>query len=288
VSWFILALSTAVFVSTGDTLLKKYFGRFSPREMAVVQSLYSLPLALVAFLFVPVPELDATFWFLFAVLVPLDVTAFYLYMKAIRSSPLSLSIPFLSFTPVFMVFTGFLVLGEMPNRFGLGGILMVVAGSYILHVSKIKEGYLAPFKAIFGEQGSWVMVLVSLMFSVMAVLGKKAILHSSPIFFGFMFLISLDIVTLILFPFFGKIQWKGLFNMYVPGAWVGVMLFFHVLCHTLAIHMVEAVYMISVKRMSILFSVFLGWFILQETDIRHRFMGACLMFLGVLTITLFG
>ncbi|MBW2251012.1 MAG: DMT family transporter [Deltaproteobacteria bacterium] len=286
--WFILALSTAFFVSTGDTLVKRFFSRFSPREMAIVQSVYSLPLAVLAFFFIPIPELGATFWQLVVILVPLDVTAFYLYMKAIKISPLSLCIPFLSFTPVFMVFTGFFILGEMPNRWGVAGILLVAVGSYVLHIGKLKDGYFAPIKAIISETGSILMLVVSVMFSFMAVLGKKAILHSSPIFFGFLFLVSLDLVTLALFPLLGKVRWKKLLTMYTPGTWVGLMLFLHVLCHTLAISMVEAVYMISVKRMSILFSVVYGWLVFKETDIRHRFMGACLMFLGVLGITLLG
>jgi drug/metabolite transporter (DMT)-like permease len=256
--------------------------------MAIVQSVYSLPLAVLAFFFIPIPELDVTFWQLVVILVPLDVTAFYLYMKAIKISPLSLCIPFLSFTPVFMVFTGFFILGEMPNRWGVAGILLVAVGSYVLHIGKLKDGYFAPIKAIISETGSILMLVVSVMFSFMAVLGKKAILHSSPIFFGFLFLVSLDLVTLALFPLLGKVRWKKLLTMYTPGTWVGLMLFLHVLCHTLAISMVEAVYMISVKRMSILFSVVYGWLVFKETDIRHRFMGAFLMFLGVLGITLLG
>lgn len=286
--WFTLALSTAFFVSTGDMLVKKFFGRFSPREMAIVQSLFSLPFAIVAFYFIPIPELDGTFWLLVLVLAPLDVTAFYLYMKAIKMSPLSLCIPFLSFTPVFMLFTGFIILGEMPNLWGGLGILLVVAGSYVINVNKVKDGYLAPFGAIITQPGSLLMLVVSVMFSFMAVLGKMAILHSSPTFFGFLFLTSLNLITLAVFPLLGKVRWKRLLTMYTAGLWVGLMLFFHVLCHTLAIGMVEAVYMIAVKRMSILLSVVYGWLVFREIEIRHRLMGASLMFVGVVAITLFG
>ena len=108
-------------------------------------------------------------------------------MKAIKVSPLSLTIPFLSFTPVFMILTGFLVLGEVPNKWGVFGIGFVVAGSYALHSAEVTHGYLAPFRAIFKEPGSWLMLIVSLLYSVLAVLGKKAIQHSSPVFFGFFF-----------------------------------------------------------------------------------------------------
>ena len=56
----------------------------------------------------------------------------------------------------------------------------------------------------------------------------------------------------------------------------------------LAISMVEAVYMISVKRMSVVFAVIYGWLLFKETDIKSRMLGAVLMFLGIGVITLLG
>lgn len=256
--------------------------------MAVVASLYSLPFLLVTLPFIPVPELDGVFWWTVCILVPLDTLAFYLYMRAIKLSPLSLSIPFLSFTPVFMIGTGFFILGEIPNKWGVAGIGLVVAGSYTLHAGEVRHGYLAPFRAIFKEPGSWLMLIVSLLYSVLAVLGKKAIQHSSPLFFGFFFLAALNLLTLILFPLLAKIQWGALLRMPRKGVWVGLMLYLHIVFHSLAISMVKAVYMISVKRMSILFSVVYGWLLFNESEISDRMLGAFLMFLGVVCITVWG
>ncbi|MFH1674441.1 MAG: DMT family transporter [Pseudomonadota bacterium] len=286
--WFTLALATALTVATGDALTKKFFGRFSPYEMAIAASLYSLPFLLVSFPFIPIPELDSVFWWTVCILVPLDTLAFYLYMRAIKLSPLSLSVPFLSFTPVFMIGTGFFILGESPNSWGLIGIGLVVIGSYVLHANEVRYGYLAPFRAIFREPGSWLMLIVSLLYSLLAVLGKKAIQHSSPLFFGFFFLAALNLLTLTLFPLLAKIQWGALLRMPRKGLWVGLMLFLHVIFHSLAISMVKAVYMISVKRMSILFSVVYGWLLFKEAEISNRMLGAFLMFLGVVCITLLG
>jgi drug/metabolite transporter (DMT)-like permease len=288
VLWCALALATAVSVSTGDALTKKFFGRFSPFEMAVASSLYSLPFLFLTMPFIPIPELGHGFWWIVCVVIPLNTLAFYLYMKAIKLSPLSLSIPFLSFTPVFLLATGFLVLKELPNRWGLAGVLLVVAGSYLLHVGEMKYGYLAPFRAVFKEPGAVLMLIVSILFSLLAVLGKKAIQLSSPLFFGFFFLASLDVVTLLFFPLLGKIHWKPLLRLPFKGLSVGLMLYLHVLFHALAINMVEAVYMISVKRTSILFSVAYGWILFRESEIRNRLLGAFLMFLGVVCITLVG
>ena len=41
----------------------------------------------------------------------------------------------LSFTPVFMILTGALVLDEMPNAWGLFGIVIICVGGYILNLA---------------------------------------------------------------------------------------------------------------------------------------------------------
>ena len=286
--WFILALATALCVATGDALTKKFFGRFSPYDMAVASSLYSLPFLIIYIFFIPIPELDMLFWWIACVLIPLDTFAFYLYMKAIKVSPLSLSIPFLSFTPVFMILTGLIVLDEVPSGWGVIGIGFVVAGSYILNLTRIRYGYLSPFKAILKEPGSLLMLVVAFIYSILAVLGKKAIQHSSPLFFGFFYLTTLDITILILFPFLEKIEWRAILKRPVKGMSVGLMLFLHAFFHCLAISMVKAVYMIAVKRMSILFSVVYGWILFKESNIGTRMLGALLMFAGAVFIILLG
>lgn len=286
--WFILAIATAFCVATGDALTKKFFGRFSPYDMAVASSIYSLPFLIIYIFFVPIPQLDSVFWWLASVLIPLDVFAFYFYMKAIKISPLSISIPFLSFTPVFMILTGFIVLGEVPNSWGIIGIGFVVAGGYLLNVTQVKYGYFAPFKAILREPGSILMLLVAFIYSFLAVLGKKAIQHSSPLFFGAFSLAIFDVTILILFPFLKKIKWRDILKIPAKGLAVGLMFFLHVLFHSLSISMVEAVYMIAVKRMSILFSVGYGWVLFKETDIGARVLGALFMFAGVVSIILLG
>ena len=286
--WFILAIATALCVATGDALTKKFFGRFSPYDMAIASSIYSLPFLIVYIFFIPIPQLDTVFWWIACILIPLDTFAFYLYMKAIKLSPLSLSIPFLSFTPVFMIVTGFIVLGEVPNSWGIIGIGFVVAGSYLLNVTQVKYGYFAPFRAILREPGSILMLVVAFIYSFLAVLGKKAIQHSSPLFFGFFYLAALDITTLIFFPFLEKIRWRDILKVPVKGLSVGLMLFLHALFHCLAINMIEAVYMIAVKRMSILFSVVYGWILFKESDISARMLGALFMFAGVVFIILLG
>src|SRR5437763_791220 len=55
--------------------------------------------------------------------VGLITVVMYLYFRALQISPMSLCIPFLAFTPVFLIPTSYLVLGQKPNPITLLGVL---------------------------------------------------------------------------------------------------------------------------------------------------------------------
>ncbi len=127
--WLILSLLTAVAASSQDAWVKKFFSRFSPYEMSMYPLVYSCPLFVIAIFWVSVPPLDATFFWCFFLSLPINGISLILYMKAIKTSPLSLTLPYLAFTPAFMIFTGYLFLGEVLNIWGVLGILITCLDS---------------------------------------------------------------------------------------------------------------------------------------------------------------
>lgn len=286
--WFIFALLTAISVASQDAWIKKWFSNLNASEMFAVPLLYMLPLSCGTLLFVPVPAIDLVFAWSFAASIPLNAIPYILYMKAIRESPLSLTIPYLAFTPVFMIGTGYIFLGEMPGVVGVLGIAAVCAGSYALNVDLKNWTLLGPLTAVFRETGSWIMLIVAFIFSFSAVIGKLAILHSSVMFFQMSLFATLSIVMLTLYRGFGMIRFRKLLRHPLMGGAAGGLLFCHVLFHGIAIVMTKAAYMISVKRMSILFSVVYGGLLFDEDNIRVRFFGALLMFGGTAMILLAG
>jgi len=65
---------------------------------------------------------------------------------------------------------------------------------------------------------------------------------------------------------------------------LGLVMAAMVVSHFLAISMVQAVYMISLKRTSILFGVLYGAFLFKEEKIGERLVGALIMIIGVFLI----
>lgn len=285
--WFFLSLATALSVATRDISIKTY-KEIDPPEVAVLELAWALPYFLLGSFLVETPPLDHTFWWSFVISIPINIIAYIVYLYAIKISPISLSVPFLAFTPVFMILTGFYILAETVNFWGFIGIVLIVLGGYLLHFTRNQGGMLAPFSAFAREKGSWLMLIVAILFAFAAVIGKKAILHSSPLFFSYTFFLIFNIIVLGGFIGFRRVDWGKIRSNTPRGIWLGTLLMIHISCHSLAIVNATAVYMVAVKRSSILFAVLLSWFILREENIKYRGLGALLMFIGMLFITLLG
>ena len=109
--WLPLTLLCALSLAAADTATKRLLSDHSAAELVIIR--FTLPGVLLIPLFIwhlpPWP--DARFWPWIALAMPLEILAMLLYVVAIRDSPLSLTLPYLAFTPVFTSLSGFLLLG---------------------------------------------------------------------------------------------------------------------------------------------------------------------------------
>jgi drug/metabolite transporter (DMT)-like permease len=283
--WVILALSAALSLAISDALLKKTLADGNEYRMAWLRLLFALPLLAVTLVFMEKPPLDAAFFRAFIISLPLEIIALVFYVKSIRVSPLSLVLPFLALTPLFQIIFGYLILNESVTARGVIGIFLMAAGSYTLNLSHVKKGALEPFNAIFREKGSRLMIAVALIYSITSALGKAAILHSSPLYFGSTYFITVALAFTPLMLWKGNREWAFPKNHSLKyAALAGFFYSIMVISHMLAISMAKAAYMIAVKRTSVLFGVVLGRIMFEESHIRERFLGALLMLIGLVLI----
>ena len=286
--WLILSLLTALAVASQDAWVKKHFSHLSAYDMLAFPFLFSLPLFTLTIPFIPFPPLDDTFYWCFLISLPINFIPFFIYMAAIRVSPLSLTLPYLAFTPAFMIFTGYLFLAEIPNLWGLFGIVVTCIGGYVLNLEPGRQSLLAPIKAVFKETGSWLMLIVALIFSFSAVIGKKGILHSSPLFFTMTLFAVLSFMAVLVLLVLGKVRLQTFRDDWVKGVVAGLLFFIHALAHGFAISLVYASYMIAVKRLSALIGIFYGRLFFKEPYMGVRLAGAGLMVAGAVLIAIWG
>jgi len=269
----LLSLLVAILESFKDIHSKGILRDYSPlllmTNMKIFASLFLLPFAL---LHSQISD-HRTFLLVYPINLLLNFFAFYLYFSAIKVSPLSLSLPMLSFSPVLLLFTSRVMLGEELSGMGILGVLMVFAGSYILNVSKIRAGLLEPIKAIFKERGSVYILIVVVIWSITANLDKIGLISSSPIFWSFSMSLGLGILGLLV------LKLRMSFNF--PFLYLSLADTLSTLFHMIAISLIPVPYVISIKRLSVLFSSLWGIIFLGETA---NLIGILFMILGGIII----
>jgi drug/metabolite transporter (DMT)-like permease len=286
--WLYLTLFSAFSLATADAVTKRYLSHYPAGELVLVRFGVTAILLLPLLLIQPWPAMPAPFWGWVAALLPFEILAMWLYMKAIRQSPLSLTLPYLAFTPVFNTVTGYLLLGETVSLQGFSGIALVVCGAWLLNVDAMNNGsrlaVLAPFRAIASEHGSRLMLIVAALYSLTSVMGKGALQYVPAGFFGPFYFVLLGIVASIVFA--RRNAKPGQVLTRHPWAHLGVGLFMGlmVLTHFLAIQHVEVAYMIAVKRTSLLFGMLYGAWLFREGGLGRNLAAGVLMVAGVYLI----
>ena len=287
--WLPLSIATAFFNASAAAVVKRRFSDRSAWEIGMIPNAYAGALCLLILPFIEVPALDTAFWWALGLSVPLLVTALFFQYRAIQLSPLSLTMPYLSFTPAFVIVTGFLILGETLNAWGLAGVLSIAAGGYVLNIEPGSgRGILDPFKAVFREPGSWRMLVTAIIFSVAGVLGRLGVMHSSPLFFALTLFPAMGATFVLIGLLTGKARPSSL--VVSPG-WAllaGLCITLEIITHHIAISMAKAAYMLAVKRLNTLISVIYGGMVFKERNIRVRLAGTVLMIAGVAMIGMLG
>jgi len=237
----------------------------------------------------------------------LNILATTLTFRALKSSDISLAIPMISFTPLFLVGTAALILHEIPSAAGIAGIVIIVAGSYILNTAEEHEHITDPFRAMVKNPGVLSMLVVAFLYAV-AINFDKMVVQNSDTVFGsgivcFVLGSAFTVLSIVfrhpecpVVPAGHPIETTGQEMKISPGRWLYVLV--PCLCVG-SILTIESVtintaytqqivpYVIAIKRMSILLIVLYGTFVFREKEIVRRLSGAGLMVFGAVLILLF-
>lgn len=280
-TWFFLAFATAVCSAVEVALAKRWYGDLHPVEMLGVQLFFSLPFLALGYLFIEMPPLQPGYWTTFSILLPVNVLASFLVFAGVKYSPLSLTVPFQALTPLVALVPAFFILGEVPSWLGLSGILLVVAGGYVLNLETVRgDGIWGPMKAIARERGTRYMLGAAVLFGLAAVQGKDLSLKSSVLWAALTFFTAHNLVIIGIIAATRAGGIKRLCSLYKPGLLIAVIWAVHIYCHFTAVMEVDVAYMISIKRLNGLIAVLLGGVLFREANMLQRLMGAACMSAG--------
>ncbi|TAJ44445.1 EamA family transporter [Methanofollis fontis] len=278
--WTALALTGALFNALYYITAKHWLRRCPEPLLAgsafLCAGLILLLIAAITHLPLPGPEILPVL----TVSAILNTAAVRLTFRALATTDISLAIPFLSFTPLFLVLTSWLILGERPGAGGMAGILLIVAGSYLLGGS---GGISAPFHALSSHPGAALMLCVAAIYSITANVDKILLINAG-LFVGY----GIDLLCigcfLLIFAAFDRSSLHGCGVL--PPLVLGGLLAIEIMAIGSALLIQIVPYVISVKRTSILFAVLLGGALFREGERLRRGLSAGMMVAGAACILL--
>lgn len=238
------------------------------------------------------PEVGSAYFLPAIISIILNLGANFLYLRAVQISPLSLTTPYLAFTPVFTALVALIFLGEIPSNWGWLGILIVCVGAFTMNPGDSKDGLLAPLKALWTERGSFYMLLVSLLWSFTPILDKKSSGMTSPMWhtmflaagIGTTFMVGRLIKDRGPKKLLAEVSTIPLFVALSAMFAIGAMTF-----QLASYDYIDVAYMETIKRaLGVFGSIMAGYFLFGERNITRRLVSAGIMCIGVAFILMAG
>ena len=217
----------------------------------------------------------------------IQLVVILLYMKAIKRAELSVTVPLVTLTPLFMLLSSPILIGQFPNLVGIGGILFIVVGTYLLNMEESRTGVLAPFKNLVHSQSSRYMLIVAFLWSITANIDKIGVEETSPIFWAFSkdLLILLYLVPIVYLK--SKAPLRQLKSRWPQLLGIGIFRTTSVLTQMFAIQFILVAYVISIKRSSALLIILYSIFFLHERkNLKIRLLAITIISVGLALIAL--
>ncbi len=285
--WLLMGLGTAFFKSLWDIFIKRALRALDHATVmffswAILGAFFTLVM-----LFSGIPEIKKGFVTALVITGLINILTSLLYASAIKEGGLNLSLPLLGVTPALMLATSALLIQESPSPWGFGGVLLVSVGLYLLNIRDARRGLLEPFRQLAKSPGARKMLVVAVLFSITAPLNKAAVLASSVEFYlaCFGILVSLGLGALVFLKKpqeFSKAR-KSALDLALIGMFAVAFAWLQMESMTLSL----AVYVISLKRLSIVLGALSGWLIFRGEHGPARFAGSVIVVLGALVIVAF-
>lgn len=305
--WVILAGIGACTNAAYYIANKKFLQIMDPNILAATGFIFTSVILLGISFFQGIPSIGPQFLLAVLVTTLLNILATTLTFRALTSTDISLAIPMLSFTPLFLVGTAALILHEIPSIIGMTGIVIIVTGSYILNTADEHESITDPFRAMISHPGVLSMLVVAFLYAIAINFDKMVMQNSDTVFGSGVVFLLLGIAFAIIFiinrlrlndsfhqPVSQAIpvlpinrslfRWR---NVICAGLFIGIVITIEAIVINTAYSQQIVPYVIAIKRMSIILIVVYGAFVFREKDVIRRLSGAGLMLFGAILILLF-
>ena len=271
-----------------SNVFQKQLAQRSANPLCVIGATHALlTIACLPFLLRPLP-IVAAFWTNIAISAVLAVAANSVLVLALHSTDLSVLGPINAYKSVISLVLGVYLIGEIPTPLGVLGVLLIMAGSYLIVDRDANQQRSRAFALFLGTRGIQLLFLALAISATEAIFLKKALLVSSPLItFVFWSILGTPIaaaaIALLLRERMASevALLRGNWSTYF---WLAVTTGLMQLTTLFTFGRLQVGYSLALFQLSSLISVLLGYRYFQESNLRKRLSGCCIMIAGAALI----
>ena len=289
----VLAVLIRIVANPLSNVFQKQLAQRSAEPLVTIVATHGLltVLALAVLARMPLAALGLDFWANILIAVVLAVAGYVFLWYALKSTDLSVLGPINAYKAVLGLLLAVVLIGEVPNLFGLVGVALIVAGSYFVIDRVPGQGHRSAFRQFTREPGVQLRFSALICSAAESVFLKRALLLSSPITTFLVWtvlcfaiaataavLLRRDVVT----------EVRRLRSDWRTVLWLAATTALMQLTTLLTFGTLQVGYSLALFQLSTLVTVYLGHRYFQERNIRRRLLGSLVMVIGAMLIVTLG
>lgn len=219
---------------------------------------------------------EPEFWRILVLFLPLEIVVMLLFFHALTKSELSVAYPFVSFSPFFIAIGSYFILGEVNTWLMYLGMAFLVFGAFAHQLNK---------ETHINARGALYILSVAALWGYMIPMGNLAMEFSSPQLFPAIYFTCAVLLFLPVCAYKRSsslravLQHSGLF------LGIGAAYAFFMAANWYAYYLGPTTGVAALGMTSILFTSALSGLYLKEKLTTRRILGATLMFVGAVLVT---
>lgn len=288
--WLVYALICAFLTGSASLVHKKALIKQHAMQYSATLAFIALIFTLPIYLLIDYSRLE---------LVPIVIAffvsifgsvAFLLVAKGLRHMELSAAAPLLVLGPVFSAILAYFVLGEALTPMQILGVIVVLAGAYVLEVHDLHH-LLHPFQNVEHRKYGGLIITALLLYAVGSVGDRMILSHygMQPLAFTAITHTFMAINFLILISIFYD-GFKGIRRgIQEAGPWITLVAILTVgyrIAQAQAVKLAFVGLVLPIKRMSSFFVTLIGGNIFHEEKIARKSIACLIMVTGVVLIAI--
>lgn len=287
-----LAIGVRILVNPVSNVFQKYLTQRQAHPLFVVTSTYGiLSIGCLFYLLPNIPNnLPASFWHNSFIFNTLGVAGNYFLVKSLHRGDLSVLGPINAYKAFVSLLFGLFLLGEIPNTWGIGGMLLIIAGSYfVISQPSSTQGF---SWSIFKQKDVQYRFLALFFSAIDALYLKKIIVATSANLAFVSWCIGGFLFSFVAFLYTQKnAPLRPHFSIFKNYKWyflaLGLSSGLMQLSTNYAFEGIQVSYALALFQISAIVSVLFGVQFFEEKQLWRKLAGATVMVVGAVLIILF-